>query len=159
MARSRAGAKPSISLFPFLSVLAAVMGTLALVIIGMTLLSLQSSAQVVELTPTGSRKTPVYVECRQEGLLVHPEGIQIPADGLERADGPWASRVAEIAGDAGRQYVVFLVRPNGIDTFWKARAAVRDEKIDVGYDPVYAGGRIEFQQAGGSLRTAGSTTP
>lgn len=158
MARPRHRSTLTVSLFPFLSVLAAVMGTLTLVISGMTLLSLQNSTQVVEPPPRGSTKTPVYVECRQEGLLFQPEGRAVPRDEIEQKDGPWLKRLDEIAKNHTKQYVVFLIRPNGVEAFrdalWLAENKKIDEDkdldedntIDIGFDAVYANGPLKFRQ-------------
>ena len=68
----------SISLFPFLSVLSATIGTLALLISGMTSMSLLTSDQIVEKTKEGSMKAvrPEQDQVQQMKLISviqHPE--------------------------------------------------------------------------------------
>ena len=136
----------AVSLFPFLSVLFGVIGTLSLVIAGMTAIGLQDTDQFVELERdrlTG--KTAVYVECRKEGLLLHPEQTELPLDELLDDNGAWARRLDTIKSKSTKEYLVLLVRPNGIESFDAAFVMARLADIDVGFDPVYSAGQIRFR--------------
>jgi hypothetical protein len=42
-------------------------------------------------------------------------------------------------------YVLFLIRPDGVDAFDLARDSVKEAKLDFGYDAVYAGRQIEVR--------------
>ena len=66
------------SLFPFLSVLACAIGVLIVIIGGQNLIALGSSDQIIEVTGTLKGKTPVYVECDRDGIVIHPEGLRVP---------------------------------------------------------------------------------
>lgn len=158
MARTRRRAAPELSLFPFLSVLAAVMGALVLVISGMSRLALANPAQVIELSPAkATEKSPRYVECRREGLLVYPVNVGKAASGEPRfikkseitsPDGPWTALLEGLEGSS-TQYLLFLVRPNALDVFEAALDEVDTSRLDVGYDPVIGTGRLFFDAKGG----------
>jgi hypothetical protein len=50
------------------------MGTLILIITGMTQIGLASPKQRVEVDALDvAKKSPVYVECRKDGVLIHPD--------------------------------------------------------------------------------------
>jgi hypothetical protein len=154
--RRRTGA-PEPSLFPFLSVLAAVIGTLILVISGMSQLSIANPDQMVELGPFGTtKKVPVYVECQKEQLLIYPENV-----GMPRAAKPVSVPVREFLWDNSawvrllegirvqhdNKYVILLVRPDAIETFHKVYASVDRQLVDLGYDPIYETGKVKFRRA------------
>jgi hypothetical protein len=147
MPRRRKRRAQTISLFPFLSVLAATIGTLALVISGMTSMSLLTSSQVVEKIADGSLKKPLYVECRKEGLLIHPKKTFIPLDEISDRRGRWSRCLESIEDHSGHQCLVLLIRPNGIDSFQRASARAERANIDYGYDPIYQSGPLKFADA------------
>jgi hypothetical protein len=142
------------SLFPFLSVLVAVMGTLILIIAGMTQIGLASPKQRVEIDafdPT--RKNPVYVECQKEGVLIHPDDpttgapVFVARGDLPAPDSALYALVTRIQYDSTR-YLQMLVRQDGVGTFNDVRAAVSDTGIDVGYEPLAGSGGVRFHQRG-----------
>jgi len=70
----RRGRDPEPTLFPFLSVLAAVMGTLILIIAGQSQLAIASPKQRVEVERFDpSRKSPIYAECRRNVMVIYPD--------------------------------------------------------------------------------------
>ena len=85
----------------------------------------------------GDARPPIYVECVRDGVLFHPEkkellGFDFTAVSLrievERRFGPLATQKAMEKGkppseEAKGPYVLFLVRPDGIGTYYKAQAA------------------------------------
>ena len=147
---------PEFSLFPFLSVLVAVMGTLILIIAGMTQIGLASPKQRVEIEAfDATRKNPVYVECQKEGVLIHPDDpragapVFVARRQLEASDGAWNALVMRLQYDPSR-YLQMLVRKDGVATFNDLRAAVSDTGIDVGYEPLFGAGDVRFHRNGGS---------
>lgn len=145
---------PDFSLFPFLSVLVAVMGTLILIITGMTQIGLASPKQRVEIDPfEPGKKSPVYVECRKDGVLIHPddptagEPVFVARKQIDDHDSAWYSLTTRLQYDTTR-YLLMLVRPDGVGTFGDARAAVSEAGIDVGYEPIFGPGDVRFHQRG-----------
>jgi hypothetical protein len=145
---------PEFSLFPFLSVLVAVMGTLILIIAGMTQIGLASPKQRVEIDPFDpSKKNPVYIECQKEGVLIHPDDpttgapVFVARRDMDEPDSPWYALVTRLQYDSSR-YLQMLVRQDGVRTFNDVRAAVSDTGIDVGYEPLFGNGDVRFHQKG-----------
>jgi hypothetical protein len=145
---------PEFSLFPFLSVLVAVMGTLILIITGMTQIGLASPKQRVEVDVLDvAKKNPVYVECRNDGVLIHPDDptsgtpVFVPRRDLLRVDSPLNALLARLEYDPTR-YLQMLVRQDGVATFGDVRDAVGDTAIDVGYEPLFGNGDVLFHRKG-----------
>lgn len=141
---------PEPSLFPFLSVLAAVMGTLVLIIAGMSKIALASPRQRIELdTFDPSKKSPIYVECRAEGLRIYPDNpaadtpIHVDRFNITSPTGPWAELVSRLSR-APNRYLLLLVRSDGIKVFHEARESVSGTGIDVGYEPLFGKGEVLF---------------
>jgi hypothetical protein len=141
---------PEFSLFPFLSVLVAVMGTLILIIAGMTEIGLASPKQRVELDAFDpSKKNAVYVECQHDGVLIHPDDpttgtpVFVPRAAMPTTESAFYALVMRLQYDSTR-YLQLLVRPDGVGTFGDARAAVSDMGIDVGYEPLVGTGDVRF---------------
>jgi hypothetical protein len=145
---------PEFSLFPFLSVLVAVMGTLILIITGMTQIGLASPKQRVEVDAFDvAKKNPVYVECRKDGVLIHPDDpmtgtpVFVSRADLSDPEGALSALVGRLTYDSTR-YLQMLVRQDGVRTFGEVRAAVSDTGIDVGYEPLFGSGDVLFQRRG-----------
>ena len=86
----------------------------------------------------------MYVECQSEGVLDprrrrSNEGrahLRRRAAGLESPVSAWYALVMRLELDSTR-YLQLLVRPEGVGTFNRVRAAVSDTGIDVGYEPIF----------------------
>jgi hypothetical protein len=75
---------PAPTLFPVLSVLVSLLGSLILVMAGVTSFALGPgrtvSISVRGPSDTSHRKTPTYLEWDGQGLTVHPERVVVPLD-------------------------------------------------------------------------------
>ena len=87
--------------------------------------------------PNGTARRPVYLECRADGLVIQPEGITLSLQELAPPHGPGnpldaTLRVLRTAYQAKDQvygittppYPLLIVRPDGINTYALARAAM-----------------------------------
>ncbi|MCI0681387.1 MAG: hypothetical protein L0Y71_04720 [Gemmataceae bacterium] len=100
----------------------------------------------------GADRMPIYVECTSAGLMFLPDGARLTGGDadigpfraeVEKRHGPLVKakkRTDPFAPDpaAERPYVLFLVRPNGIGSFYRGQAALRGFAIDYGYELVDA---------------------
>ena len=139
----------SISLFPFLSVLSATIGTLALLISGMTSMSLLTSDQIVERTKEGSMKAVRYVECRKEGIVIHPEKSFVHVESIGRGNTQWDDLLQHLRRNGGDQSLLLLIRPNGITSFRRAESGAKRVGITYGYDPINQAGELKFASSEG----------
>lgn len=105
--------------------------------------------EVVALVPyRGSKaeqRRPIYVECRGDGLVLHPDRqilITTSSDPLE------IRRAIEDRMKANTSaYVLFLVRPDGIPLYYRAQAALEGLRLDFGYEFVDADWTLELPPA------------
>lgn len=174
MARARRRGGPSVSLFPFLDILSGVIGTFFLIIAGMTVLSLETAVQIIELPRAeAQQKRPYYVDCRAEGVFLpqHPAdylpnhrlerpqaeqndnapeavstpGVLVTLAEMEQADNLWRRQLQIISDHRTDEYLILLVRQDGLPSFAKARRDAEALGIDVGFSPVASGGGIQLQ--------------
>ncbi len=81
-----------VELFPFLSILACTIGTLILLIIVLTTQAMnQQEVTIVAKAEEGGvnrSKTPRYIECRDDGVVLHPSEEFIPRANLNDPNSP-----------------------------------------------------------------------
>jgi biopolymer transport protein ExbD len=139
-----------IELFPFLSVLACTIGTLILLIIVLTTQSL-SQQEVVIVAREGEKgvnaqKNPRYIECRENGVILHPSAELIPVAQLEKPNSPLKKLIAEVKANRDREYLIVALRPDAIDVFNQVRTIVKQEKVEIGYEPIDATWTLKTQE-------------
>jgi hypothetical protein len=136
-------------LFPFLAVLACVIGTLVLLVILVTsgVLGSKRSITIVAQTSAGSnvRLKPHYVEVNAAGVVLYPGQQFVPASSLERHDTPLAELLAGVARRRDREYVIVALRPDGFANFSRVRAQVENRGIQIGYEPIDEGWKLRIR--------------
>ena len=134
-----------VELFPFLSVLACTIGTLILLIIVLTTQALEpQEAVVVAKVDEDSRgsnrnKTPLYLEARKDGFVLHPSKQFAPRADLYDEASPLRQTIAQLKANRDTQYLILILRPDGLEMFDKARELAQEEGIDIGYEPLEYG--------------------
>ena len=136
-----------IELFPFLSILACTIGTLILLIIVLTTQALdKQEVRIVARDEAGNGanqiKTPRYIECRQDGVILYPSKIFVPQAELESPNSPLQKLIRQMKIKRDEEYLIVTVRPNGIDVFRQVRTLVEGAEIDIGYEPIDAGWQL-----------------
>ena len=140
-----------IELFPFLSVLACTIGTLILLIIVLTTQALEPQeavvvAQVDEKTQgSNNSKSPLYIECRKDGFVLHPQKEFAPRADLYDEKSSFRKAIADLKQNKDEQYLIVILRPDGIEMFDKVRELVVDEGIDIGYEPLEYGLELKIE--------------
>lgn len=96
--------------------------------------------------PNGTSRRPIYLECTDKGVMIWPEGIEITKWQLEHSsetanpldDGLRAARyhALQAYGDQVPPYPMLLVRPDGVETYYAARAAMLQWDDQFGYELV-----------------------
>lgn len=129
-----------VELFPFLSILACTIGTLILLIIVLTTQAMnQQEVTIVARAEEGGvnrSKTPRYIECRDDGVVLHPSGEFVPRANLGDPNSPLQKLIQQVKANKNREYLIVALRPDGIDIFNRIRDLVEGEGIDIGYEPV-----------------------
>lgn len=153
MARRKRGAggeSLAPELFPFLAVLACVIGTLVLLVILVTsgVLGSKRSITLVAQSSIGrnDRLKPRYVEVTAEGVILHPGGEFVSAARLGRGDTPLADLLAAVARRRESEYVIVALRPGGYPNFDQVRRQVENRGIEIGYEPVDEGWKLRIRK-------------
>jgi hypothetical protein len=108
--------------------------------------------------PNRTERRPVYIECLGDRVVIQPEGIVLTAsdfDGPMGPGNPLASAVraardhlAAMSADpksrAAEPYPLFLVRPDGIQAYYAARAAMQSWGSDFGYQTIDQDWKLEY---------------
>lgn len=98
--------------------------------------------------PNGTTRRPIYLECTSRGVTIWPEGVAISMWHLEHSSADAnpldeALRAARYHamqdyGDTIPPYPMLLVRPDGVEAYYIARAAMQDWDDQFGYEMVPA---------------------
>lgn len=105
-----------------------------------------------------TRRRPIYLECRNDAIIVQPEGVRIPASDFEGRLGPSNPLAAALraineylleqglqsGGKTGKPYPLLLVRPDGILGYYAARAALTGTETEFGYELIEEDWELEF---------------
>ncbi|MCS7304959.1 MAG: hypothetical protein NZ602_07615 [Thermoguttaceae bacterium] len=85
---------------------------------------------------------PLYVECDGQGILLQPEKCRLPTRPTSSQEEEFLRTVRD------RKYVLFLVRPNGFDSFRVYRQLLRQKAggIDYGYEPIRQDGEVLYPE-------------
>ncbi|MCI0641458.1 MAG: hypothetical protein L0Y72_04330 [Gemmataceae bacterium] len=109
----------------------------------------------------GDDRKPIYVECTLEGVIFHPNrqvhsalGFDVAAfrkevqnRGAKLVREKRAFDVSDLAPtppDPHNPYVLFLVRPEGIESYYQATSALRGFELDFGYEFIDAAWMLDF---------------
>ncbi len=141
---------PSVSLFPFLSILVCMMGVLAFITVAIGLLS--ATNPNVRLTEqkraagNGTDMVPIWVECHGDRMVLHPEDRQVALEDMQQPASPFMELVERLAQERDHEYVIFAVFPDGVPCFRDARRVMERRNLDLGFEPMEAGWQIQFDQ-------------
>jgi hypothetical protein len=119
----------------------------------------QRQQQTYSLVPYrgkhGDGRRPIYVECTADSLIFHPEHVVLQG---------WQVTAAEVLAEVRRQvarqgranaavarkkedpYLLLLVRPDGITTYYKTLAALVGFRFDFGYEFVERDWVLDFSE-------------
>jgi hypothetical protein len=114
--------------------------------------------QYLEIAGPAQGRTVVYVECQEQGILIHPEKTQVALKELQGGANTAFHQLlnelakAKLANAKDTKYLVLLVRPEGITTYERCfQMAFRDRLLDVGKDAIPSGGDLVLTKDGQPL--------
>ena len=111
--------------------------------------------------PNGTRRRPIYIECRADSVVLQPEGIVLTAEDFIGPKGPGnpldvalrairehiqRTETAQNGEPAVEPYPLLLVRPSGIEAYTHARAAMKSWGSDFGYELIEDDWKVEFDK-------------
>lgn len=150
--RTIAKNKLEIELFPFLSILACTIGTLILLIIVLTTQLLKNEREITIIAKTETSgenqgKIPNYIECREDGVLLHPSQEFVPKSQINNPQSPLNQLIKEVQKNRNQQYLIVALRPDGIEVFQQVRNKVEQAGIDIGYEPIDKNWKLNIEEA------------
>jgi hypothetical protein len=124
-----------------------------------------SYAVVPYVGPNETRRRPIYIECRRDRIVLQPEGVVLTErdfDGPMDNSNALASSVRAAEQYLGRNrqsnlretgepYPLLLVRPDGVNSYYVARAALRSWGADFGYELIDEDWQLDFKEPDASL--------
>ena len=138
----------SINLDAFLDILANTMGVLIFItLFAATQVFNQQEVTIVAESEQGENraKSPRYIECRADGVVLYPSEEFVPQAKLKDANSALQKLITKVKQNRNREYLIVAVRPDGIDLFNQVRELVEGEKIDIGYEPIDSGWKLTIQ--------------
>jgi len=123
----------------------------------------QGYAIVVYNGSQGTKRRPIYLECTDAGILIHPGGVQISHDDLDGPGGPGnpldacLRTIREYLAQQGtiqeEPYPLLLVRPNAVYTYAMAREAMKSWEDEFGYELIEEKVPLKFSPPDENLKT------
>lgn len=83
-------------------------------------------------------KSPWYLEVWRDRMIIHPGGVVVALRDLESKDNLFEKFLRRVEARSQSQYIVLLVREHGATVARKLKKVIRDRKIDIGMDLLYA---------------------
>ena len=114
--------------------------------------------------PGGTERPPIYIECRSDCVVIHPEGIVLKEDDFLTAshpDNPLEAllRAASLyyteqglAVHNARPYPLIIVRPSGVDSYYAVRESLQSWGEHFGYELVEEDWKLEFPRQNEALK-------
>ena len=111
----------------------------------------------------GTKRRPIYLECTDAGILIHPGGVQISRADLDGPGGPGnpldacLRAIREYLAQQGpaqeEPYPLLLVRPDAVYTYARAREAMKSWEDEFGYELIEAKVPLKFSPPDENLKT------
>jgi hypothetical protein len=101
----------------------------------------------------GDNRRPIYLECTDGTLILHPDRLALPV-----AESSYPTILGEVekriekqrvtrganAGSSESPYLLMLVRPSGIMTYYRALMALKSLHVDFGYELIEPDWILDF---------------
>jgi hypothetical protein len=111
--------------------------------------------------PHGTRRRPIYIECRRDAVVIQPEGIVFTVEDFMGPSGPGnplaaamratrehhAEAVLATGTKQPEPYPLLLVRPDGVVAYGAARAALKSWDTEFGYELIEGDWKLSFEPA------------
>ncbi len=106
---------------------------------------------------SGTSRRPIYVECRSDRVLLQPEGIELTAADFApgRVMNPLSAALVATVDyyqrndptEKDKPYPMILVRPDGIESYYKVVESLQNWRTEFGYEFVEQDWELEFPPA------------
>jgi hypothetical protein len=117
----------------------------------------QQQRQLYSLVPyqgkRGDNRRPIYIECAANALILHPDRHTLSGDPLlfatalrSEIEKRMDSASSKTDARAKTPYLLMLIRPGGINTYYRALAALQGMQVDFGYEFIDQDWMLDFPQ-------------
>lgn len=110
--------------------------------------------------PNQTQRRPIYIECRADAVVLQPEGIELIGSDFDGPLGPGNPLAAALRAaseyiqsrpgydyKSGVPYPMLLVRPDGVEAYYVARAAMTSWAADFGYEMIGDDWQLAFPRS------------
>lgn len=127
----------------------------------------QRQQQMVSLVPyhgkRGDNRRPIYIECNGDDLVFHPDHLVLHGlmlsptavrEEIERRLGQQRSETKAVnVKPEDNAYLLMLVRPNGITTYYRTLSALKGLPVDFGYEFIDQDWILDFSEDDNRAKT------
>lgn len=152
---------PEIDVLPYMDSMVITLNMVCLIIIIMIVPILQNSKQVNSLSFEKLLRekregiqplSPVYLDCRSDGVTILPGDIQVPVEALIQPGNEVEKVLTRVQAQSDTEYVIMLVRPYSLPVYRYVRKEVLRRGILTGFDVVNADASLDWQAEAKKLR-------
>ena len=137
---------PEIDVLPYMDSMVNVLNLICLIIIIMIIPIIENSKQVSSLSfekllrsklvKDAQTLSPVYFDCRSDGVTILPGDITVPVDALIQPGNEVEKVINRIQARADEEYIIMLVRPHSLPVYRYVRKEVMRRNILTGFDVI-----------------------
>ncbi len=137
---------PEIDVLPYMDSMVIVLNLICLIIIIMIIPIIENSKQVSSLSfekllrsklvKDAQTLSPVYFDCRSDGVTILPGDITVPVDALIQPGNEVEKVINRIQARADEEYIIMLVRPHSLPVYRYVRKEVMRRNILTGFDVI-----------------------
>ena len=111
---------------------------LLIIVASSQILSSQSEVAIIAKSEDGKnqRKNPHYIECREDGIIIHPSQEFVANKDLANSGSALGKLILQVSDRKEQEYIIVAVRPNGFQVFEKVRNLLEQADIDIGFEPI-----------------------
>jgi hypothetical protein len=164
----RVKTKIDIDVVPYLSIMVIVLKLICLILIvtvmrvalnprQLKVLSFQGQYQGADANPLKARthksvvKLPNYIECAPNTVSIFPGSDTLTLSQLVEPSNAVQQLLDRVQTNAGNEYIIILMRPGSVPVYRHLRKLLAKRDIDVGYDVLDAGSKIDWQREAKAL--------
>lgn len=96
-------------------------------------------------------KSPWYLEVYRDRLIIHPSEETVQVHDLADKNNSFEKFLNRVEAKNSSQYIVLLVRENGATVARKLKKVIRDRKIDIGMDLLFADEALKLKNISESM--------
>src|SRR5262249_47794859 len=110
----------------------------------------------------GDNRKPIYLECAATGLTFHPDRLTVTSGSLgreqlraevEKRIARYGTTPSEEGKPKKNAYLLLLLRPEGITTYYDVQSALQGFDVDFGYEFIDSDWVLDFPEDGPDFRT------